>query len=217
MALTSTTARQLCTPAELKLFTESLTRNVKQLDVRGLKSRVNRARKLRDKYRQRADRQDREARGKQQPRGKRAAQSSGHTRKKEQLFGEVMDRFSRQLARSEAQPAKDAAARKTTRKKKRTESKPPSATAGRARKKVVTKVARAKRSKTSAAATPGATKKASRKTAAPTGSPRSNLPPSTKKARAAAEARRSARAGAKRIQTHVAARNRRQQARRDAR
>ena len=97
MPLSTTTAKQLCTDSELRLFTESLARNVRKLDLKAVRSRVARARKLRDKYARMADRQDREARGKQQPRRGRAAQGSANTRKKEQLFAEALSRFERQV------------------------------------------------------------------------------------------------------------------------
>ena len=101
MSVTSTTAKQLCTKAELDLFTESLARNVKLFDDKALRSRVTRSRRLRDKYRQLADRQDREARGKQTPRRRRPSRGSVATRKKEQLLGETLTRFEKRLAKVE--------------------------------------------------------------------------------------------------------------------
>lgn len=102
MAISSPVARQICTKSELELFSESLSCNIGKLDTKALKSRVGRARKLRDKYHQRANRQNREARGKQTPRRSRPAQGSAQTRKKEQLFAETLDRFDKQLAKLES-------------------------------------------------------------------------------------------------------------------
>ena len=98
MAISSSVAKQLCTANELTLFTAGLPKNIGTLDARQLKSRVSRSRKLRDKYSQLAKRQDREARGKQKPRGRQPSQGSDATRKKEQLFAESLARFEKRLA-----------------------------------------------------------------------------------------------------------------------
>jgi hypothetical protein len=101
MSFSSATAKQLCTKSELELFSESLARQVKNFDTKALRARAGRARKLRDKYRQLADRQDREARGKQSARRRNPSQGSAQTRKKEQLFAETLRRFDKQLAAME--------------------------------------------------------------------------------------------------------------------
>ena len=140
MAITTAVAKQLCSKSEFTLFTESASKNVKSIDAKGLRSRITRARKLQDKYRQLASRQEREARGKQMPQGKRAAAGSGATRKKEQAFAEARERFEKQLAKLQAaakkkdakKPAKKAVKKKTVKKtakkaakKKRPQKSPP--------------------------------------------------------------------------------------------
>ena len=91
-------ARQLCTKTELDLYLASLARAVKTLTPARLRSKAGRARRLRDKYRQLADAQDREARGKLQPRRRRAAEGSTRTRRKQRLFAETLGRFQERLA-----------------------------------------------------------------------------------------------------------------------
>lgn len=118
MAVSLSTAKQLCTKAELELFTQSIARNVRTLDKKALKSLVGRSRRLRDKYTKLANRQEREARGKQKPRRANPSQSSAATRKKELLFTESLGRFEKQLKKLEtaeakkAKPAKKPAAKK---------------------------------------------------------------------------------------------------------
>ncbi len=113
MALNSITAKQLCTKSEFQLFTESLQKNITSLDEKSVKTRISRSRKLRDKYRQTANRQDREARGKQPPRRRNPSQGSVATRKKEQLFSESLARFEKRLEKlssdREKPPARQAA------------------------------------------------------------------------------------------------------------
>ena len=118
MAISTAVAKQLCTKSEFTLFSESSSKNVTSLDAKALRLRITRARKLQDKYRQLASRQEREARGKQKPQGKRAAASSGATRKKEQAFLETRQRFEKQLAKVEA-TAKKKAAKKPAKKEDR--------------------------------------------------------------------------------------------------
>ena len=54
---------------------------------------ANPARRARDKYRGLADQQRRESRGKQSPQGQRPSQGNARTRRKEQLFGETLERY----------------------------------------------------------------------------------------------------------------------------
>ncbi len=157
MSIPSSTAKQLCTKAELSLFTESQTRNVKNLDAKALKTRIERCRKLRDKYKQLANRQDREARAKQEPRRRQAAQGSTATRKKEQLFAESLVRFQRQLDKAEtvdAKPVKTVKKKAVTKKKVATETSP--ATKVTTKKKVAAKkaVTKKKTAKTKAPPVP---------------------------------------------------------------
>ena len=77
MTVSTRTAKALCTKAELELVRESSARHVTNFTARQLNSRIARSRKLRDKYRALASRQQREARGKQGAKGKRPSQGSG--------------------------------------------------------------------------------------------------------------------------------------------
>jgi hypothetical protein len=212
MAIPSSTAKQLCTQAELSLFTESQTRNVKNLNAQALKTRIARCRKLRDKYKQLANRQDREARAKQEPRRRQAAQGSKATRKKEQLFAESLVRFQRQLAKAETADAKPV---KTAKKKVVTE------------KKVATTSAPAKKvtTKKKVAVKKAVTKKETAKTKVPARSAKKKVvlkkkalvPLASKRATTKAKKAKFTASGLVRKQKHRSAENRRGQARRDAR
>jgi len=227
MALTSTTAKQLCTKAELSLFTESLARNIKALDGKGLRARVTRARRLRDKYHALANRQDREARGKQPARRRQPSQGSVATRKKEQLFAESLARFEQQLAKLEAARSRATQPRSAKRSTKKATARKPAA-----RKSGVKKTAKAKPATKKSPATAKAKKKAAarkspaKKKAAATSKPspaakaaakkKARLSATRKKAAATAKKTKIGASGLKRKQKHLSAVNRRQQARRDA-
>jgi hypothetical protein len=98
MAMTRTTARRLCTAPEYALFEASMAAEVKHLTPGRLGQKVQRARRLRDKYRDLARRQRLEARGKTGPRRARPAQGQENTDRKAQLFQEVLERFETRLA-----------------------------------------------------------------------------------------------------------------------
>ena len=198
-------ARQLCTKTELELYQAGLARAVKTLTPTRLKSKTGRARKLRDKYRQLADSQDREARGKQEPRRRRIAKGSTRTRRKEKLFAETLQRFQDRLATVEKEKKraekKKVAAKATTKKKTM------------ANRTTARKAPAAKKSP-AAKTSPVAKKKAAVKTASKAqGRPR-GTDVSTKSAAAQSRTKRS---GQKRKQLHIAAEGRRRQAKRDVR
>jgi len=211
MSIPSSTAKQLCTKAELSLFTESQTRNVKNLDAKALKTRIERCRKLRDKYKQLANRQDREARAKQEPRRRQAAQGSTATRKKEQLFAESLVRFQRQLDKAETVDAKPVKTvkKKAVTKKKAAETSP--ATKVTTKKKVAAKkaVTKKKTAKTKAPARSAKKKVVVKKNAV--------VPTASKRATTKAKKAKFTASGLVRKQKHRSAENRRGQARRDAR
>lgn len=204
MPLTSTTARQLCTKAELALFTESLSRNVKSLDKKALRSQAARARELRNKYRQLANRQDREARGKEAARRRQPSQGSAATRKKEQLFAEALARFDAQAAKMRA--AEKSLAKKPA-KKKRSGTKTVSRTGTGARKKAAVK----KKTPSAEKAGSGSGPKKVRARKQVSSSVVSRKPGSRSKKKTSIVT------GGMRKQTHRAADNRRRQARRDTR
>lgn len=133
MAVSLSTVKQLCTKAELELFTQSMATNVRTLDIKSLKSLVSRSRRLRDKFAKLANRQEREARGKQKPRRANPSQGSAATREKELLFAESLARFEKQLKKHEAaetkkaKPAKKPIAKKIKTSKKTAVKKPATA------------------------------------------------------------------------------------------
>ena len=200
MPLTSVVARQLCTKAELQLFTESLVRNVKNLDLKSVKTRVARARKLRDKYSGLADQQEREMRGKQLPRRSRVVRGNENTRKKAQLFQEALARFEKHRKALEAASSKAGSAK--TQVKSKAVKKTGSTTA------------------TKKTAPSHSTKKKEKKSAFKQVAKHNKTTGASSKARkATAKAKRSRfiAAGQTRVQKHVSAHNRRQQAKRDSR
>ncbi len=103
-------ARKLCTASELELFTQSLRPQITPLTAARLKSRISRARRLRDKYRDLAQQQRGEQRGKREPMGQTPARGNLRTQRKVDLFQQTLDRFEKRLAalqaRAEAQQRK---------------------------------------------------------------------------------------------------------------
>ena len=192
MAANSIVARKLCTNTELELFTSSLQKNIRPLDEKTLKSRITRSRKLRDKYHHVANRQNREARGKQPPRRRNSSQGSVATRKKEQLFSESLERFEKRYEELEYD-------RQQTEKK--SESKPRTTKKPAIKKTVATTGKRkaANKEKSGAKSAMTKTKKKARQ-----------------KATATAKKSRFTASGVTRKQKHRSADNRRRQARRDS-
>jgi hypothetical protein len=102
MAITRSAAQRLCTQPEFELFEASMPANARQLTPGRLRQKVERARRLRDKYRDLAKRQRLEARGKRTPQRARPAAGNENTVRKAELFDEVLQRFQRQLERATA-------------------------------------------------------------------------------------------------------------------
>ncbi|MFU8829830.1 MAG: hypothetical protein ACNA8P_10420, partial [Phycisphaerales bacterium] len=117
MAINMSQVRALCNKSEKELFDSSSAKRIKELRPARLKSKIVRARKLRDKYRDLADRQQRQMRGKQDPRRPAKATSNEATRTKQQLFQELMERFEDALAKAESQVEKKPASTSGTTKK----------------------------------------------------------------------------------------------------
>lgn len=161
MAIPRSTAKKLSTDTEYRLVNESFAPHVSQLTEKGLAQRIQRARTARDKYRSLAQRQTREARGRIDPRGTRAAAGNKNTVVKQQLFDETLARYEKQ---SQAAGKKSATARNTAAAGKKAASsvKKTAGKAAKAAKKVTGKAS----GKTSAAAGASAVKKSARKTAA---------------------------------------------------
>lgn len=119
MPINASKARSLCTENEYNLFKWSSVKMSKTLTPSRLKQKVDRARKLRNKYRDLAKQQRGEARGKRKPTGARPAKGNERTVEKAQLFAEVLERFENSLKSAEAAEKKAAgkAGKKTTAKK----------------------------------------------------------------------------------------------------
>ncbi len=113
-------ATQLCTKSELELFSASLSRAVKGFSERELKQRIVLVRKARDKFRSLAEGQLRQARGKQDARGRRPSKSAQRTVRKVQLFDETLTRYEDRLRELQAQSASEqpkSVTRKVTKKR----------------------------------------------------------------------------------------------------
>jgi hypothetical protein len=99
MTLDFDRARQLCTQQELALVLFARAGELRTLTPRRLRTKMSQARGLRNKFRDLADRQARESRGKAQPRGMRPARGNVRTVEKANLFGEVLRRFEERAAK----------------------------------------------------------------------------------------------------------------------
>lgn len=97
MAISLRQARPYLTSNEAELVHWSTSKRVEGLPPARLRQKLDRARKLRDKYRGLAERQRREARRKQDPRGQRPAEGNKATAMKQQLFSETAERFEKAL------------------------------------------------------------------------------------------------------------------------
>lgn len=127
MAITIKDAKAVCTATELELVKQSRDPATRSLTAAALRRKRDRARKLRDKFRDLSKRQKREARGKARPQGRTAAAGADRTDLKADLFDEVLGRFEALLARAEAAAsgtsAKAGTARVAKKKKKKTAAK----------------------------------------------------------------------------------------------
>lgn len=112
MALSVSTARKLCTKAELELVLDSAAKAIGELSAAELRARIRRARTLRDKYVTLASRQRRVARGKQEKRGLRPSKSNDNTVRKQQIFDEVLGRFEARLQKIEGKSSAAPAAKR---------------------------------------------------------------------------------------------------------
>ncbi len=112
MAFNRNHARPLCTDAEYKLFTASLADEIGELTPAQLRSKIQRARKLRDKYRDLLKRQRLANRARTGTKKGNRAQTNVRTADKAKLFDEALGRFeakAAKLAAAEEREAKRAA------------------------------------------------------------------------------------------------------------
>ncbi|MFN4281387.1 MAG: hypothetical protein ACK4NA_01965 [Alphaproteobacteria bacterium] len=115
MSTPRSTARKLATDAEYRLVEESFAPSVADLDAKALRNRIERARRLRDKYRKQAQGRSREIRGKADQRRKAPARSNVLSVAKHKLFEETLGRFEKSLAQREkarSKPKQSALAKK---------------------------------------------------------------------------------------------------------
>ena len=201
-------ARTVLTKSELQLFSSSFAAPVKALSPAQLKAATARARELRNKYRDEAARQQREARGKAAPRGTQPAKGNERTLLKAQIFAEVLERFAAAASSATSAPSKKKTAKKKAAKNSATKK-------GAARQSAATKSG----SRTLDTSGWYGNKSSSAKKGT---SPRKALAKHNEEIldsqarRAATKAASMRRTGATKHQGHVAARGRRRQAKRDA-
>jgi hypothetical protein len=100
MSISRSIAARLCTKPELELVEASFPPDIKQITPGRLRQKVERTRRIRDKYRDLSKRQRSESRGKAEPRSSRPAQGNANTERKATLFDETLNRFEKQLARA---------------------------------------------------------------------------------------------------------------------
>lgn len=127
MAYNRNHARALCTAAEYDLFAASLSDGIKSLTPARLKAKLERARKLRDKYRDLLKRQRLANRARTGTKKGARPDSNARTADKAKLFGEVLERFSARAKlvaaagkRAQATAARKAATARVAAKKKAT-------------------------------------------------------------------------------------------------
>jgi len=116
MAITQILAKKWCTKGEMEVIGNSFGEGYKKLPEARLKQKVSLTRKMRDKFRDLAKRQRLEVRGKSSPRGVKAATDNIMTSKKAQLFDEALKRYETGL-KAKSTPVKKKTAKKTAKKK----------------------------------------------------------------------------------------------------
>jgi hypothetical protein len=103
-------ARELCTDAEFRLVESASRKQIGTHSAAQLKRKVDQARKLRDKWQDLATQQRRET---QQQQGARVTDKNARSRKKSELFAEVLSRFEEQLKKADASAGAGGAGSKT--------------------------------------------------------------------------------------------------------
>jgi hypothetical protein len=226
MPITLQQAKPLCTASELELVRWSSLKQARTLTPARLRDKRDRARRLRDKFRDLAQQQAREMRGKGRPRRSRPATDNRGTRMKQQLFQETLDRFEAAL-RAKEQPVSTPAptpearprAKKARTVKKTGSARPikstgsPTRKAGKKTSKKILgkKIAKILKTKSGAKAT------GKSRTPAPLSAESTRFTALSEQATPRAKSRMLARGGVKRVQAHLSSSGRRNQARRDSR
>lgn len=105
----------LLTEREAQLVLASAPRNLSELTPRELRSRIQRTRRLMEKYQDQARQQRREALGRVAPTRSRRAEGSFNTREKAEYFARTLERFEKRLAKLEAKSLSRAVSKRGTR------------------------------------------------------------------------------------------------------
>jgi hypothetical protein len=100
MPVSRSEAREICTKPEMELVDASFPPAVNALSPARLRQKVTRARKLQDKFRDLAQKQNRASKG-DTPTG-RGPKANARTELKSQLFEETRVRFERRLEQADA-------------------------------------------------------------------------------------------------------------------
>jgi hypothetical protein len=101
MPVTRPQAREICTKPEMELVEASFAPAVNRLTPARLRSKIDRARKLQDKFRDLARTQGRAVKGEGSDR--RSRDTNARTERKSRLFEETRERFEKRLEQLEAQ------------------------------------------------------------------------------------------------------------------
>lgn len=108
MPVTRAQAKEICTKPEYEMVESSFRPAITSLTPARLRSKVERSRKLQDKYRELAHKQNRESKEQQ---GHARGTANQRTEKKAQLFAETRERFEKRLAEVEAKDGAEAGGR----------------------------------------------------------------------------------------------------------
>lgn len=106
MAYNRSHAQRMLTASELELFEASLADAINTLDVPALREHIKRARRLRDKHQDLFRRQSLETRERTAAKSGKSGVANQRTEQKAKLFAEVLARFEKRLAQSEAAEAR---------------------------------------------------------------------------------------------------------------
>jgi hypothetical protein len=101
MTISKREARPLCTQREWEMLSQSWEPELSRVTPGRLRQKVQRARTLRDKYRDLARQQAGEARGKRDAKSTRPARGNRNTELKARIFDEALERFQARLAEAE--------------------------------------------------------------------------------------------------------------------
>jgi hypothetical protein len=99
MPVTRAQAKEICTKPEYELVEASFRPAVTEMTPARLRSKIERARKLQDKNRQQAEKQNRETKDREPGRQRSA---NLRTERKAKLFAETRERFEKRLAEVES-------------------------------------------------------------------------------------------------------------------